>query len=525
MGTLFRREPFTLLLLLCCSCASADEARTHGAFAGTTSDVEEGCGDRIVYPTETEGAFGRVYRGRRFYADGNHLGHDVLLAEGDAVRAIGCGTVVVSRPADGYGTLAVVIEHHLSRPVRVQNGAGELMDVRSFLSIYGHLRPSASLDGGDDTGLVAGSHVEPGQVVGFVERRDRNGDGDEHVHIGIRLQSMADARATDPTAWFRGYDARPPATSQLRWFADPALFLAALRDDRGSAGEPEPSDAGVAGVDVPDTDAVSPDAGVAPEMPEDPPEDAGVPEAAPTESVPETCNGLDDDGDGSVDEDFLCPLGHMGDICVTTCGVNGYRVCEAPACSWGDVCHTFDEACDNALDDDCNGFTDCDDPACHDDPKCLVRDPEPASPPEPPATEPSTHELVIVAELGSEPVRALCHDLEPEIIFWDTVGAPVASGPGIERVVYPLSPLDRGYFAVTIRCGGRYLRFPVTDVGRTAAATGVFRSITIDGRELSDEEVLVCRDPWAPPIEDGSQPIRPMVPLVDALWWSCPSSL
>jgi hypothetical protein len=423
------------------------------------------------------------------------------LPEGAAVSAVACGTLVVYRPAEGYGTLVAVVEHSLSEAVRVPNGVGEMVEVRSFLSIYGHLRPS---------GLHEGARVSAGQVLGYVEQRGLNGDGDEHLHFGIRLQSMSEARYSDPTAWFRGYDVRPPSVSQLRWFGDPAAFLAAFHLEGGAGTPPvaaEPMDAGV----LPEPH----DAGPAGGMPT-------VPPPRPTSS--ETCNGLDDDGDGETDEDFLCPLGTTGEICVTACGANGFRVCEAPACDWSVACQPFPEDCGNTIDDDCNGLVDCLDTACSDRPAC--DEPEPGTPPPvpdlPPSTEPERHSLVIVADLHSPTVRAFCHDLPPEIILWDTWGNPWVSGEWGERLEYPLGPADTGYLAVNVRCGSRYMRFPDALVGLSAVATGVFTSITLDGRELVDGEAMVCRDPWAPPLEDGSQPIRPLVPLVEAIWWTCP---
>jgi hypothetical protein len=33
-----------------------------------------------------------------------------------------------------------------------------------------------------------------------------NGDGAEHLHMGIRLSNTATAKSRDPRAWFRGYE-------------------------------------------------------------------------------------------------------------------------------------------------------------------------------------------------------------------------------------------------------------------------------------------------------------------------------
>lgn len=84
----------------------------------------------------------------------------------------------------------------------------------------------------------------------------------------------------------------------------------------------------------------------------------------------EICNGLDDDGNGAVDEIFLCRMGATdGPGCISDCGTAGQRRCDAPDCNWG-ACQPFAEGCDNAIDDDCNGLVDCADPACRNDPVC-----------------------------------------------------------------------------------------------------------------------------------------------------------
>jgi hypothetical protein len=72
---------------------------------------------------------------------------------------------------------------------------------------------------------VVGDVVTPEDVIGYVQTDALNGDGNHHLHLGVRLQSFEEASATD-ASWFRGYDAVP---SQRRFFADPAEFLPLLR--------------------------------------------------------------------------------------------------------------------------------------------------------------------------------------------------------------------------------------------------------------------------------------------------------
>ncbi|MBX3269376.1 MAG: hypothetical protein KF729_03900 [Sandaracinaceae bacterium] len=69
----------------------------------------------------------------------------------------------------------------------------------------------------------------------------------------------------------------------------------------------------------------------------------------------ETCNGVDDDCDGLVDQSFECAQGVAG-TCTTGCGSMGTRTCDA-SCAWG-ACAPPTEVC-NGLDDDCDGA--CDD--------------------------------------------------------------------------------------------------------------------------------------------------------------------
>lgn len=501
---------------------------------------------RVRFPT-THDEFQKVYANRTFYADGRHLGRDLALPEGAAIHPIACGTVRVYRAAQGYGTLAVVIEHRLPEPRIMRDGTGAAVTVRSFLVIYGHLRPTSTREGTLPINIRVGDLVGPDDVIGYVERDSLNGDGAEHLHIGIRLQTAEEAVETD-SAWFRGYDTTP---SQRRWFADPADFLprlmggsvvvrwhpsgtvltlpddsdrrwyvgedrlvhalsfdAASRDHLAGrevtttneeincygVGRPyEPtlskhrlikfSDAstvyeygtdparrwtfisqeafdswGWKIEDVPVSPAESrptffrlhDDAGFRrlregslvqamgesevavvsegrrlpifdwqtflalgyqahriisvhaevvdqvayPRGPVIVPELVGICESSPPcfpqgcdagtigggtggtadlgapVASSETCNGRDDDGNGRIDETFLCPLGKIGEYCRTVCGAPGFRRCEAPACDWSETCYSYPEDCASTIDEDCDGVIDCADADCKEDPQC-----------------------------------------------------------------------------------------------------------------------------------------------------------
>jgi hypothetical protein len=517
-------------------------------------NVEEGLvscqATQVQFPVDRE-YFTRVYAGRSFYADGNHLGYDILLPEGTPISPIACGTVRVYRAAQGYGTLAVVIEHRFPEPRLVSDGIGRTVNVTGFLSIYGHLRSSAGRSGNGALELRAGDRVTPGDVIGYVQQDEMNGDGAEHLHLGIRLQTMEEAVRTD-AAWFRGYDTSP---SQRAWFADPSVFLSEvmpksltvrwhppgsilaaisrpdvwwhvgkdgllhLIDDRyvseerlhgrvitvddeeigcysvGAAYSPASmghrlvkfedasmvyeyvespptrftfiskqafdswgwldrdievrpaadrqhflslyADLGfrnmrdgslvkargvsevsvvsdgrrlpfynwqtflamgykpesIVEIDLSVIDQVAFARGpiLGPEriascelavVPEPVPGDAGMGQGVKDLSAvsdlsvsraPELCNGQDDNGDGLVDEIFMCRLGARGGYCRTSCGAPGFLLCVGPACAW-DSCETYPERCDSTVDEDCDGFTDCQDSDCRTDPYCQVPD-------------------------------------------------------------------------------------------------------------------------------------------------------
>jgi murein DD-endopeptidase MepM/ murein hydrolase activator NlpD len=184
--------------------------------------------DYVRYPTTYDDFQNLLYGDRGFlavYNDVKHLGYDVVYAEGTAIHPIACGTVVFYGPASGYGTLVVVIEHKLAKPITITNGDGSSIMVTSFLTIYGHLRNSSSKSGGQVLGLKVGDSVSADDVIGFVQSDVLNGDGPEHLHLGVRVQSASDAKKVDPSAWFRGYDTTGEGTYK-KYYTDPKAFIA-----------------------------------------------------------------------------------------------------------------------------------------------------------------------------------------------------------------------------------------------------------------------------------------------------------
>lgn len=69
----------------------------------------------------------------------------------------------------------------------------------------------------------------------------------------------------------------------------------------------------------------------------------------------EVCNGIDDDCRGGPDDTYACVLGRS-EICVTSCGSAGMRTCGA-TCAWGACMPTSAETC-NGRDEDCDGSID-----------------------------------------------------------------------------------------------------------------------------------------------------------------------
>lgn len=253
-----------------------------GCAMGTVESVEplgEGTSACVLSQAQHPLPKAETYRGRRFLAAGNHLGWDIVAPEGTPITPIGCGVVRAARSAQGYGTWVVVIEHRLPYPETFQNGLGRPVQTDTILSIYGHLRPTAEAQGrGRRLMLPVGTWVDAHTVIGYIERDADNGDGAEHLHLGVRLQSAAQAQRVDPSAWFRGYNGSP---SQLGWFADPEEALLVLGASFPSFDRPAPTLPMDAGMPAPSMDAGQP------LLPPPPPPvrmDAGSPPSAPMDT-------------------------------------------------------------------------------------------------------------------------------------------------------------------------------------------------------------------------------------------------
>lgn len=178
------------------------------------------------YPTTVSDFKHMLYGYRGFltvYQGYKHLGHDIVYTQGTAIHPLSCGVIRFYGPATGYGSLVAVVEHKLEHPLSAENGEGKQVTFSSFLSIYGHLRKTSLSNGGEALPWKVGDIIKPTDIIGYIQSDAFNGDGPEHLHLGIRLQSMAAAQAVD-SAWFRGNDTYGEGAYK-RYYADPAVFI------------------------------------------------------------------------------------------------------------------------------------------------------------------------------------------------------------------------------------------------------------------------------------------------------------
>jgi len=181
-----------------------DGCRPGVGDARCVEDAPRRCQDPLFAPPWSAAGPG-LYDGRAFYYNSNHLGVDIELPEGAPIRAGVSGTIAVYRASQGYGELVVVIEVPLGASLAFADAYGQERMTDTVLWILGHLRDSEAR-GGPPLGWQPGDAVTADDVVGYINDDDHNGDGTEHLHIGLRLMSQADAVAADPRFWFRGYE-------------------------------------------------------------------------------------------------------------------------------------------------------------------------------------------------------------------------------------------------------------------------------------------------------------------------------
>lgn len=84
--------------------------------------------------------------------------------------------------------------------------------------------------------------------------------------------------------------------------------------------------------------------------------------------ITEICNGLDDDGDGNIDNGSGMQCSGTPNntrACTNSCGAPGSQICSTTTCTWNE-CSVADRetSCTDNYDNDCDGFKNCADPDC-----------------------------------------------------------------------------------------------------------------------------------------------------------------
>lgn len=208
-----------------------------------------------------------------------------------------------------------------------------------------------------------------------------------------------------------------------------------------------------------------------------PPEpDAGSPKT-------EECNGLDDNDNGQIDEIFQCKLGMKGGGCITACNTAGVFVCTAPTCSWA-LCQPYPEDCSNTIDDDCNGLTDCIDPACLGTLVCSPSGPDAGSMPDAGALPDASQEVQVPLHFmytgpvlpGVIQLFAWWQPPQAQPRVWDVVSECVDGVPNdgmldcIFSVPQGTSPLE---FQIALPNGGFWGDMSCTPLGGCGSTVGI----------------------------------------------------
>jgi len=182
------------------------------------------------YPIPESSYVPGSYNNRAFYYDLIHLGEDILLSEKTPIRAIADGKIVQYEYHSGYATtndgtsIVAVVEHILDSTITFQLKVGDTktVTVNKVCSIYGHIRKSEEYDGAKLTWEI-GQEIKKGEIIGYVNDDAHNGDGSEHLHMGIRLGGH-------PNYWvYYGYENDSIAESSVLNFASASEIIDNLR--------------------------------------------------------------------------------------------------------------------------------------------------------------------------------------------------------------------------------------------------------------------------------------------------------
>ncbi len=191
--------------------------------------------DGFILPADVMENGWQYYYSRSFYYDQNHLGADINLGEGVPIKAIATGKIVFYGPASSYGELLVAIEHTLPETINFLDANGSIKTTNSILSIYGHLRAS-QIRGGTQLTWSYGQIVQQGSIIGYINDDAHNGDGAEHLHLGIRLSNEVTAKSVDGSKWLRGYKINADGTNSGMqiYFTDPIPWILGLAQYQSS---------------------------------------------------------------------------------------------------------------------------------------------------------------------------------------------------------------------------------------------------------------------------------------------------
>lgn len=159
--------------------------------------------DYLECPVNGELYIPGSYGGRSFYYDGIHLGEDIKLSEKTPIKSIGNENLIFYKqdgkyPA-GFGELYAIILHDFGRKYEFKNALGQTVKTRYIKSIYGHIINYT--DRSDKKGtklkwLLNSTDRQPvkrGEVIGYVNNDAENGDGKDHLHVGIALSKNVGA--------------------------------------------------------------------------------------------------------------------------------------------------------------------------------------------------------------------------------------------------------------------------------------------------------------------------------------------
>ncbi|MBI2894443.1 MAG: S8 family serine peptidase [Deltaproteobacteria bacterium] len=267
--------------------------------------------EQLSFDTETAQHGLAIYRNPDTTYDGElRLFTSGLLARWQAERSVGDPGACPAAVAVG----AVLWDQYPVAPRVSYSSRGPTSDGRTKPDVVGPTDVSTSM------GWFGGTSASAPHVAGAVALTMEQYGLDPFEAV-LRLESEALIEGAAPDAEL-GWGRVTLDASPLGWECEPAAQPRPCTSDCGTEG--------TQGCTPECTWSLSCDAGA------------------------EECNGLDDDCDGQSDEDFTCVFGETVP-CETSCGSTGGYTCSV-FCQW-DTCVPPVETC-NGRDDDCDGTAD-----------------------------------------------------------------------------------------------------------------------------------------------------------------------